>query len=68
MESQGKRQKNPALTVPTLSVLVMMVDVVACENVYEDDDALQSEYSRTSTNRHLFLSWRRTAVHALTLV
>ena len=55
-------------SIPTLSVLVMMVDVVVCENVYEDDDALQSEYSRTSTNRQLFLSWRRTAVHALTLV
>ena len=55
-------------SIPTLSVLVMMVDVVVCENVYEDDDALQSEYNRTSTNKHLFLSWRRTAVHALTLV
>ena len=54
-------------SIPTLSVLVMMVDVVVCENVYEDDDALQSEY-RTSTNKHLFLSWWRTAVHALTLV
>jgi len=40
VENQCKRQKNPALTVPTLSVLVMIVDVVVCENVYEDDDAL----------------------------
>ena len=49
-----KKKAMRGKSIPTLSVLVMMVDVVVCENVYEDDDALQSEYSRTSTNKHLF--------------